>query len=138
MLAHTPCTLAPYARINIFLAIISISHARKNFKKNINIPLLKSSIAFCSLIRKRLTPKKRNVRTLQNQIETTFCKHKSCFDLQGVFYLITQIVFCKSFLQWENGDFSPFSAFLLNLATHIVFYVVLSKFDKIRFFLKIS
>lgn len=138
MLAHTPCTLAPYVRINIFLAIISISHARKNFKKNINIPLLKSSIAFCSLILKRLTPKKRNVRTLQNQIETAFYKHESCFDLQGVFYQITHIVFCKPFLQWKNGDISPFSAFLPNLATHIVFYVVLSKSDKIRLFLKIS
>ena len=46
MLAHTPCALAPYARINIFLAIVSISYARKNFKENIKHYGLKYSITF--------------------------------------------------------------------------------------------
>lgn len=129
MLAHTPCTLAPYARINIFLAIISISHARKNFKKNINIPLLKSSIAFCSLIRKRLMPKKPTVRKfakpnrsriLQTQIVFWFARR----ILSNYTYRVLQTVFTME----KRRFFAVFRIFTKSCNT----YSVLCRFVGIR------
>ena len=52
----------------------------------------------------------------------------------AIFLQYILIVFFKPLLQYKNGDFTPFSAFLLNYTTRIVFYVVLPKSDKIRFF----
>lgn len=135
MLAHTSHTLAPYARINIFLAIISIPHARKYFKKNIKHYGLKSFDCVLLLYPKTSGAKKRTVcGTLYNRIIIAFCKHLSCFVPHAIFLQYIRIVFFKPLLQYKNGDFTPFFAFLLNYATRIVFYVVLSKSDKIRFF----
>ena len=131
MLAHTPHALAPYACINIFLAIISISHARKYFKKNIKHYGLKSLITFCCFIRKR--PAQKNERFAARYI-IAFYKHFSCFYTARYILTYILIVFFKPLLQYKNGDFTPFFAFLLNYKTRFVSYVVLPKFDKIRFF----
>lgn len=74
--------------------------------------------------------------TLYNRIIIAFCKHFSCFVPHDKFLQYTHIVFFKPLLQYKNGDFTPFSAFLLNYTTRFVFYVVLPKSDEIRFFSK--
>lgn len=74
--------------------------------------------------------------TLYNRIIIAFYKHFSCFVPHAIFLQCIRIVFFKPLLQYKNGDFTPFSAFLLNYTTRIVFCVVLPKSDKIRFFSK--
>ena len=72
--------------------------------------------------------------TLYSRIIIAFCKHFSCFISHAIFLQYILIVFFKPLLQYKNGDFTPFPAFLLNYTTRFVFYIVLAKSDKIRFF----
>ena len=129
MLAHTPRALAPYARINIFLAIISIPHARKNFKKNIKHCGFEILDCVLPLYPKMPVVKSerlviRYISALQPLFITLFVFYIDCY----IFTIYTYSVFQTAFTTEKRRFFAVFRIFIEFCNT----YRVLCRFAESR------